>query len=240
MKKYFITFIAVLLNLYSSSFAINLIPRADYLQFGRASADWTWDHYDSLVAAWKKNLDPEYVFGYNPPGGLLEMATIYSYLYETEGNKEYAERAKKVLLTYGDFRKEYPEAAIKRRIEYEDGVPALPNMFTTMRYIRPYETLKRLGFLSPSEQKKMEAIIAESTDFILRTQEWGAMNRGMLRAECLAWAVRAMPDHPQAKTWRMLEKSIGDDNWGNWEIEDASLYNAIWLYSLLGYADALG
>ncbi len=232
-------FVMILLYLFSNAQAIEPIPRAKYLEFARSSADWTWNHYDSLVAVWKKNLDPEYVFGYNPPGGLLEMATIYSYLYETEGNNAYAERAKKVLLSYGDFRKEFPEASIKRRTEYENGVPALPNMFTMMRYIRPYETLKRLGFLSLSEQKKIEALIAESTDFILITQEWGAMNRGMLRAECLAWAIRAVPDHPHTKTWRMLEKSIGDDNWGNWEIEDASLYNAVWLYSLLGYADAL-
>lgn len=220
--------------------AIQPTPLIKYLQFACATADWTWQHYDSLVSVWKKNLDPEYVFGYNPPGALLEMATIYSYLYELEGNKTYAERAKQVLLTYGDFRKEYPEAAIKRRTEYEDGLPALPSMFTAMRYIRPYETLKRLGYLSASEQEKMETIIAESMDFILRTQEWGAMNRGILRAECLAWAIRAVPDHPHTNTWRMLEQSIGRDNWGNWEIEDASLYNAVWLYSLLGYADALG
>ena len=38
----------------------------------------------------------------------------------------------------------------------------------------------------------------------------------------------------------MQRKALGDDNWGNWEIEDASLYNGVWLYSLLGYADALG
>lgn len=229
-----------LLCLYFNLPATEPIPAIKYLQFAHASADWTWSHYDSLTAVWKKNLDPDYIFGYNPPGGLLEMATIYSYLYEMEGDPGYAERAKKVLLTYGDFRKEYPEAAARRRTEYEDGVPALPNMFTAMRYIRPYETLKRLGYLSIAEQKKIGAIIAESMDFILRTQEWGAMNRGILRAECLAWAIRAVPDHPHTKTWRMLETSIGADNWGNWEIEDASLYNAVWLYSLLGYADALG
>jgi len=216
------------------------IPRKKYLDFARATADWTWEHYDSLVSVWKKNLDPDYVFGYAPPGSLLEMATIYAHLFEAEGNRTAAERAKKVLLTYGDFRKDYSEAAMKRRTEYQDGLPALPNIFTAMRYIRPYETLKRLGYLTSSEQKDMELIIAESMDFILRTQEWGAMNRGILRAECLAWAIRAVPDHPHTKAWRMLEKSIGDDNWGNWEIEDASLYNAVWLYSLLGYADALG
>ena len=32
----------------------------------------------------------------------------------------------------------------------------------------------------------------------------------------------------------------GDDNWGNWEIEDATIYHGVWLYALLGYADVLG
>ena len=240
MKKYSIISVIVLLILNSNSLAVNPIPKVNYLEFARASAEWTWDHYDSLITSWKKNINPEYVFGYSPPGRILEMATIYAFLFELEGNKEYADRAKKVLLTYGDFSQAFTERVNELRADYEDGVPPLPSIFTTMRYLRPYETLKRLGILNKAEQNKIENWIAQSMKHLLRTQEWGTMNRGILRAECLAWAVRAVPDHPQAKTWRMLEKSIGDDNWGNWEIEDASLYNAIWLYSLLGYADALG
>jgi len=240
MKKYSIISVIVLLILNSNSLAVNPIPKVNYLEFARASAEWTWDHYDSLITSWKKNINPEYVFGYSPPGRILEMATIYAFLFELEGNEEYADRAKKVLLTYGDFSQAFTERVNELRADYEDGVPPLPSIFTTMRYLRPYETLKRLGILNKAEQDKIENWIAQSMKHLLRTQEWGTMNRGILRAECLAWAVRAVPDHPQAKTWRMLEKSIGDDNWGNWEIEDASLYNAIWLYSLLGYADALG
>lgn len=240
MKKNFIILVIVLLCIYSSSFAINPIPQEKYLEFAHKSAEWTWNHYDSLVAVWKQSLDPDYVFGYNPPGRILEMATIYAYLFELEGHKEYADRVKKVLLTYGDFSKAYSEKVTALRSDYEDGVPPLPSIFTTMRYLRPYETLKRHGIFNKSEQNKIENWIAQSMNFLLRTQEWGTMNRGILRSECLAWAVRAVPDHPQAKIWQMLAQSIGADNWGNWEIEDASLYNAIWLYSLLGYADALG
>ncbi len=240
MRKFACILIILILNLITNLLAIEPVPRIKYLEYACASAEWTWNHYDSLVGIWKKTLDPEYVFGYNPPGRLLEMATIYAYLCEVKSNEEYANRAKMVLLNYGDFRNAYPEEAAKRRTDYEDGVPPLPSFFTVMRYVRPYEMLKRLGYLNANEKKKIEGIIAESMNYILRTQEWGTMNRGILRAECLAWAVRAIPDHPQAKTWRMLAKSIGADNWGNWEIEDASLYNAVWLYSLIGYADAIG
>ena len=39
---------------------------------------------------------------------------------------------------------------------------------------------------------------------------------------------------------RQQRRALGDDNWGNWEIEDATIYHGVWLYALLGYADALG
>jgi hypothetical protein len=214
-------------------------PRDRYLAYARASADWTYGHMDELLAQWKKTFDPLNVFGYRAPGGLLEMSVIYSYLYEKEKRPEYAARAKQVLLTYGDYRSAYPESSINLRPDYADGVPALSDFFTAMRYIRTYDTLRRLGRLSAAEAKKVSDIIAGSMRYLLRTQEWGPMNRSALRAETLAWAVRALPDHPDTPTWEMQRRALGDDNWGNWQIEDATIYNGVWLYSLLGYADAL-
>ena len=214
-------------------------PRDRFLAYARASADWTHDHTSELLAQWKKTFDPLNVFGYRPPGGLLEMAVIYSYLYEKEKKPEYAARAKEVLLTYGDYRSAYPESSVKLRPDYKDGVPALPDFFTAMRYIRTYDTLRRLGRLSPAEEKKAADLIAGSMRYLLRTQEWGPMNRSALRAETLAWAVRALPKHPDTPKWEMQRRALGDDNWGNWQIEDATIYNGVWLYSLLGYADAL-
>jgi hypothetical protein len=213
--------------------------RDRYLAYARASADWTHDHAGELLEQWKKTFDPLNVFGYRPPGGLLEMAVIYSYLYEKDKKPEYAARAKEVLLSYGDYRSAYPESSIKLRPDYTDGVPALPDFFTAMRFIRTYDTLRRLGRLSPAEDKTAADLIAGSMRYLLRTQEWGPMNRSALRAESLAWAVRALPKHPDAPKWEMQRRALGDDNWGNWEIEDATIYNGVWLYSLLGYADAL-
>jgi len=220
-------------------FGAEAVPRAEYLAYARASADWTWQHYDEIIGKWKQTFDPKNVFGYRPPGYLLETAAIYSYLYEKERKPEYAQRAKKILLTYGDYRSEFPDWARKVRLDYEDGVPALPDFFTVMRYIRAYDTLHRLKQLSPEENVKAETVIVESMAYMLRTQEWGPMNRSMLRAEGLAWAVRALPGHKNAKVWEMQKKALGDDNWGNWQIEDATIYNGVWLYSILGYADAL-
>ena len=173
------------------------VRQAEYLAYAKAAADWTWRSYDEVVARWRQGFDPKNVFGYRAPGGLLEMAAIYAHFFEAEKNPEYARRAKKVLLTYGDFRAVFPESARKARFDYEDGVPALPDFFTVMRYVRAYDTLHRLGQLSPAENAMAESVISDSIGYMLRTQEWGAMNRGMLRAENLAWAVRAMP---QAKS----------------------------------------
>lgn len=230
-------FLFVLIN---QAFSLEPVPRAKYLAYARASADWIWQHYDEVIEEWKKRFDPESVFGYRPPGGLLEMAVIYSYLYEKEKKPDFAKRTKEVLLSYGDFRSIYPESSIKRRPDYADGVPALPDFFTVMRYIRAYYTLCRTKIFNKAEKQKIEKTIAESITYLLRTQEWGPMNRTVLRAESLAWAVRALPNHPNAKKWEMQRKALGDDNWGNWQIEDATIYHGVWLYSLCGYADAMG
>jgi len=237
MRKLILTLIVLFLTLILS-YAVELIPREQYLEFARASADWTWDHQDSLLQVWQETFDRESIFGYQSPGRILEMATIYATLYDLEGNEEYAERARDVLLKYGDSRKYYPKKMADARPDYDNGVPALPNFFTTMRFIKPYDILNRHGLFSNNEKTEIEELIAHSIAYTLQSQEWGAMNRAMLRAEALAWAVRAMPAHPEAKYWKTYERALGFDNWGNWEIEDAEIYHAIWLYALLGYADA--
>ena len=177
------------------------IPMDRYLEFARKSADWTWENRDSLISRWKETLDPESVFGYRPPPRILEMATIYATLYEMERNEEYARRAGEVLLTYGDYKEEYPLEAAEKRPDYGNGVPALPDFFTTMRYVRPYEILKRLHYLNKKDQEKTEQIIAHSMEYLLQTQEWGPMNRTALRAETLAWSIRALPDHPKTPAY---------------------------------------
>ncbi|MGZ5514841.1 MAG: hypothetical protein ACXW2O_07050 [Candidatus Aminicenantales bacterium] len=218
--------------------ALRAEPRGRYLAYARAAADWTFAHKDELLAQWKKSFDPLNVFGYRAPGGLLEMAVIYAYLFETEKRPEYAARAKDVLLTYGDYRSAYPESSVKLRSDYADGVPALSDFFTAMRYIKTFDTLRRLGRLSPADVRVATDLISGSMRYLLRTAEWGPMNRSALRAESLAWAVKALPGHPDAPKWEMQKRALGDDSWGNWQIEDATLYNGVWLYSLLGYADA--
>jgi hypothetical protein len=214
--------------------------RSRYLEYARNAADETWKNSANVVKRWKESFDPENVFGYRPPGGLLETAVIYAFLSTHENNAEYARRSKKILLTYGDFRSHYPKWAVEKRPDYDDRPPTLPDFFTVMRYIRAYDLLKKQDLFTQAERQRIADDIAESLEYLLRTQEWGPMNRAALRAESLAWAVRAFPEHPDARIWEMQRKATGDDNWGNWQIEDATIYHAVWLYALCGYSDAIG
>ncbi len=216
------------------------VPRSSYLEYARKAADYTWQDFDNLVMRWKQSFDPENVFGYRPPGGLLEMAVIYAYLYQLEQKPEYATRSKNILLSYADYRSAFPEWARKKRPDYGDGVPMLPDFFTVMRFLKAYDILKRTGVLSTEENQNIQNEIGHSMAYVLQTQEWGPMNRTALRAESLAWAVKALPAHPDAEKWEMQRKALGDDNWGNWQIEDATIYHGVWLYALLGYADVMG
>jgi hypothetical protein len=220
--------------------SLKAVPLSFYMEYAREAADYTWQHYDNVIQRWKQGFDPENVFGYRPPGGLLEMAVIYAYLYREEQNPEYAARSKKILQSYAGYRSAFPEWARKKRPDYGNGIPMLPDFFTVMRFLKAYETLKKTDVFSPEEMDIIQNDIAHSMAYVLQTQEWGPMNRAALRAESLAWAVRALPDHPDAKIWEMQRKALGDDNWGNWEIEDATIYHGVWLYALLGYADAMG
>ena len=121
---------------------VEKIPMKKYFEFARSAADWTWEKYDSLEKIWIKSVDPANIFGYRPPSRFLEAATIYATLFEIEGNRKYAERAKTMLLKYDGYTKYYPESASKARPDYSEGTPALPDFFTTMRYIKPFEILK--------------------------------------------------------------------------------------------------
>jgi hypothetical protein len=212
------------------------VSRDEYLAYCISAADQGWNDIDASRAKWKESIDLNYVFGYNPPGNDVYLAALCANLAELTGEIKYVDRAKSLLLYYGHYKEAYPADYYKSVPEYAAGLPALPNIFSFPKYLRAYEVLKNRGNLSPAERRTIEQNIAESADFIVNFQEWGPMNRGMLRAEVLSYAAKLLPDHPHSQVWSMMGKAIGDDSWGQWEIEDATGYHGVWLYSLLGYA----
>lgn len=217
----------------------NIILKKDYLEYAKTAAEDYWQNYDADIKSWADRIDLKYVFGYNPPGNPLSYAYVAAHLYNITGDEKYTSRVRSVLVDYGKFKNYYPKDFWKNRPSYEKGVPALANFFTIAYYIKAYSLLKDVGILSKSDIKIIEQNIAESCNHQLRMQEWGAMNRGVLRADTFYPAALTMPEHPDAAKWKMIAKSILDDCYANWEIEDASLYNAVYEYALTSLIDFL-
>lgn len=213
-------------------------PREAYLRYVEEAAEAGWDAYPGIIERWRENVDPSELWGYNSPGQPLYLADILSFLYEVNGDETAAERAAQILVEYGDLRDAYPADYADTRAEYDDGIPALVNFFHVTPYTRAYTRIGHL--LDTDEREIVEQNIAESVDFIFHFPEWGAHNRAIVRAEGLAYGVMAIPDHPRADDWRKMARIIASDNLTQWEVEDATHYNPIWLSSLFSYAQISG
>ncbi|HTY59849.1 MAG TPA: hypothetical protein VMF59_13580, partial [Bacteroidota bacterium] len=211
-----------------------------YMDDIRRSAEKGWSDDPGALDVWKKNSNPSVLWGYNPPAHPVYLAAVLGFLYQQTGERLYAERAASLLASYGDLRNAMPPGFAKSRVEYERGLPALTNFFFLPPYVRAYSAIRESGVIDAGSRAKIESEIAGSIDFIFTFPEWGTHNRAMLRAEALMYAARALPSHPHAAKWRAMARVIASDNLHNWEIEDASNYNPIWLHALFSYASVSG
>jgi len=236
MKMPYVLILFLVAGILASAPAHGGVTKEEYLAYAAAAAGEAWEGLDAYHERWRENIDVEYVFGYNPPGNDIYLAALYANLFEIQGDTLFLLRSRDLLVPFAEYKKAYPTDYVKTRPEYAKGLPAIPNIFFFPKYLRAYAVLKKNDLLTADERATVERDIAESADFIANFQEWGPMNRAMLRAECLAYAAKLVPDHPHSPRWAMMGKAIGDDSWGQWEVEDATGYHGIWLYSLLGYA----
>jgi len=191
-----------------------------------------------IIDHWKKTSKPNMLWGYDAPAHPVYLASTLAFLYEQTNEKSYAEKAAQLLSSYGDLREVLPKDYAKSRAEYADGVPSLSNFFFFPPYVRAYLRIRNSGVMNAATKAKIEKDIAHSVDYIFHFPEWGTHNRAMLRAEALRYAYLAFPDHPHAAKWKKMAEVIANDNINNWEIEDASLYNPVWLHALFSYAEA--
>ncbi len=239
MKFFATPFLTFAILVFISSFAcaqIEAVTADEYLAYTTAAAEDGWNDLEASRERWRDNLNLEYVFGYSPPGSDLYLAGLSANLFEITGDEKYLDRAKELLLYYGNYRDAYPADFHLTKAEYGDRLPTIPNIFSFSKYVQAYEALTRNDRLTPEEDSLLAMAMSESADYLVNFQEWGPMNRAMLRAEALTYVAKVLPDHPHQKIWKMAGEAIADDNWGKWEIEDATGYHSVWLYSLLGYA----
>ncbi len=211
--------------------------KKDYLNWIKIAADAGWADYQPSIERWKKAPNHHELWGYDSPGGPIYLADLLGYLYQETKDRSYAEKARDILAGYGDLREIYPKEMQAKRVEYSEGVPAISNFFIMPPYARSYMRIRESGVLDAKSKAKIEDALAFSLDFIFRFPEWGAHNRAMLRAESLAYGATALANHPHAARWKQLGETLASDSMKQWEIEDATGYHGIWLYSVFSYAD---
>jgi len=211
--------------------------KSEYLNWIKIAADEGWKDHAASIERWKNTPNHHELWGYDSPGGPIYLADLLGYLYQETRDRSYAEKARDILAGYGDLREIYPKEMQAKRVEYSEGVPAISNFFIMPPYSRAYMRIRESGVLDAKSKAKIEDALAGSLDFIFRFPEWGAHNRAMLRAESLYYGAVALANHPHAGRWRQLAETLASDSLKQWEIEDATGYHGVWLYSLFSYAD---
>ena len=228
----------LLLFLSASSYAQTL--KSEYLNYIKTAAGEAWKEYPQVIERWKKSPNHHELWGYDAPGHPVYLADLLGFLYQETKDKSYAEKARDILGAYGDLRETYPKEFRATRAEYRNGVPAISNFFIMPPYCRSYMRIRASGVIDAKSREKIERDLAFSLDHIFHFPEWGAHNRAMLRAESLYYGAVALAHHPNAGKWKQLAETLASDSVRQWEIEDATGYHAIWLYSLFSYADVSG
>lgn len=211
--------------------------RGDYLRMIKIAADRGWADNPQIIETWKKTTRPSELWGYDAPGHPIYLADLLGYLYQETKDRSYAEKARDILATYGDLRETIPADFPGKRVEYRDGVPAISNFFIMPPYSRAYMRIRESGVMDAKTREKIERDLAFSLDHIFFFPEWGAHNRAMLRAESLYYGAVALANHPRAAKWKQLAETLASDSMKHWEIEDATGYHGVWLYSVFSYAD---
>lgn len=224
--------------LFSSAGAQTL--KSDYLRMIQQAAEQGWAANPRIVAEWKRTTKPSELWGYDSPPNPVYLADLLGYLYQETGERIHAERARDLLAGYGDLREVIPADYPSRRAEYRNGVPSIANFFIMPPYARAYMRIRGSGVIDAATKAKIERDLAFSLDHTFYFPEWGAHNRAMLRAESLYYGAVALPDHPHAARWKQMAETLAADSLGKWEIEDATGYHGVWLYSVFSYADISG
>lgn len=216
------------------------MPRKDdYLTYIRAvAAGASRAAFDANLSAWRETFDPSNPLGYAAPGFPSAYARLQAFLYRQEGKPESVREALHGLRAYLPLVAEIPEAARAARPEWAAAVPPLDGMFQPPHYLMAYRDIAGSDLITAEDRTIIAKTVADALRPIFHFPEYGAHNRAMLRALNLALAARAFPEHPEAADWTRLSETLVEDSWGQWSVEDASLYIPVWLYALVSYADA--
>lgn len=196
---------------------------------------------EKSIEAWRKQYKPDEFLGmYSPPGYLGVQAQLEGFLYRMTGKTEYAEAAKRLLLSLERFQDIVPDDIRRRHPEYEEGITAFEPLFQGPHFLQGYLDVKDSGVFSPAERETMERSIRTAVRAMFHFPEWGAHNRSMLRAQALTLAIEALGDTEETREWAKLRDYLAQESFGHWSIEDAELYLPLWLISCMIVAERTG
>ena len=214
--------------------------RSDYLKAITQARDALSATYQQRLMDWKKSYVPDAFSGYTPPAFPVNLAEADGFFYTITGKEKYAREAARILVEFSQLRRLYPKAYRAKRKEYQYGLPPMTNFFQLIPYVRAYLWIKPSPVLTKEQRKIIKKTVAEAADYVFRYHEWGPMNRCIIRAAALRGAAKALPDHPRAHLWKHLSEEMAAQSLGKWTIEDAQIYNAVWLDALFMYIDFAG
>jgi hypothetical protein len=214
--------------------------KKDYLNYIQQAAELGWREYPDVIANWRKNVKPSPLWGYDAPAQPIYLADILGFLYQHTQDNTYADKVRQILTEYGSLRDAYPKDYWQTRAEYRNGMPAVSNFFFMPAYARAYLRIRDSRTLDARSREIIERDLAHSLDYVFTFPEWSAMNRAMLRAEALYYGALALSRHANAGKWKQLAETLASDSLKQWEIEDASHYQPIWLLSVFSYAEISG
>lgn len=188
---------------------------------------------------WLESHNHEDRLYYWEPRHPIWMCAIASMLYKVKGEEHYAKEAIRWLLKADSYRKMYPDSLARRFPEYKNGVPIVADFFNLQVITRSYYLVRESPSLTLSDKLLLDSLVAATADHFTIYPEWGPMNRALVRATGLLFAAKAMPQHPNSTKWMKIAQSLYEDSIQQWQIEDAQLYQGIWLYQFIMIKESL-
>jgi hypothetical protein len=119
-------------------------------------------------------------------------------------------------------------------------MPVLETIFTFGPTIKAIKFLKDAGQLSTEEINGLEKLCEIQVVSILPESEWGAHNRCVLRAIIYYIFSDVFPQNKHSEKCRQLAKRLFEQSIGRWSIEDAAMYQPIWLTCVTEYVYMTG
>lgn len=119
-------------------------------------------------------------------------------------------------------------------------MPVLETIFTFGPAIKAIKFLKDSGQLSTEELNRLEKLCEIQVMSIIPESEWGAHNRCVLRAIIYYIFSDIFPQNKLSETCIQLARRLFEQSVGRWSIEDASMYQPIWLSCVTEYVYVTG